>query len=155
MTPLEDGRSRLARSEVLPPAMAMDLATGLPKLKGDALAAVKHRGCHLQIIASAGSGKTEVVAQRVADLFADGVEPHALVAFTFTERAADELRRRIEQRAKARMGQEFLDHLNGCFIGTIHAYCLRMLQWMEHYLKGPGGAPPPLELDYDTALKEE
>ena len=34
-------------------------------------------------------------------------------------------------------------------------YCLRMLQWMEHYLKGPGGAPPPLELDYDTALKEE
>ena len=34
-------------------------------------------------------------------------------------------------------------------------YSLRMLQWMEHYLKGPGGAPPPLELDYDAALKEE
>jgi dipeptidyl aminopeptidase/acylaminoacyl peptidase len=27
-------------------------------------------------------------------------------------------------------------------------YSLRMLQWMEHYLKGPGGSPPPIELDY-------
>lgn len=27
-------------------------------------------------------------------------------------------------------------------------YHLRMIQWMEHYLKGPGGAPPPYELDY-------
>lgn len=34
-------------------------------------------------------------------------------------------------------------------------YSLRMMQWMEHYLKGPGGAPPPLELDYGAALKEE
>ncbi len=34
-------------------------------------------------------------------------------------------------------------------------YSLRMMQWMEHYLKGPGGAPPPLELDYEAALKEE
>ena len=35
-----------------------------PVLSGDALAAVQHRGSHMQIIASAGSGKTEVVAQR-------------------------------------------------------------------------------------------
>lgn len=34
-------------------------------------------------------------------------------------------------------------------------YSLRMLHWMEHYLKGPGGAPPPLELDYEAALKEK
>jgi len=33
-------------------------------------------------------------------------------------------------------------------------YNLRMLEWMEHYLKGPGGDPPPLALDYDAALKE-
>ena len=42
----------------------------------------------MQIIASAGSGKTEVVSQRVADLLAEGVRPDAIVAFTFTERAA-------------------------------------------------------------------
>jgi dipeptidyl aminopeptidase/acylaminoacyl peptidase len=28
-------------------------------------------------------------------------------------------------------------------------YCLRMIQWMEHYLKGPGGAPPPIDISYD------
>jgi len=46
-----------------------------PDLTGDALEAVLHRGSPLQIIASAGSGKTEVVAQRVAQLLATGEEP--------------------------------------------------------------------------------
>ena len=63
-----------------------------PTLTGDALAAVKHRGSHLQIIASAGSGKTEVISQRVVDLQADGVDPEAIVAFTFTEKAAESLK---------------------------------------------------------------
>ena len=43
----------------------------VPQLAGQALAAIKHRGSHVQIIASAGSGKTEVVSQRVADMLAD------------------------------------------------------------------------------------
>ncbi|MFQ5412798.1 MAG: alpha/beta hydrolase family protein, partial [Phycisphaerae bacterium] len=34
-------------------------------------------------------------------------------------------------------------------------YNLRMLRWMEHYLKGPGGDPPPHELDYDLPKKEK
>ncbi len=34
-------------------------------------------------------------------------------------------------------------------------YTLRLMQWMAHYLKGPGGAPPPFELDYQAALKTE
>ena len=102
----------------------------IPKLKGDAFAAVRHRGSPLQIIASAGSGKTEVVSQRVADLFADGVDPEAVVAFTFTEKAAEELKLRIEQRVAARLGRSFVDRLNGCYVGTIHAYCYQLLQ--EH-----------------------
>jgi DNA helicase-2/ATP-dependent DNA helicase PcrA len=101
---------------------------GVPELRGDALRAVRHRGSHLQIIACAGSGKTEVVAQRVAALFADGVEPSAVVAFTFTDRAAEELKHRIEERVEGRLGAGFLDRLNGCFVGTIHAYCFRLLQ---------------------------
>ncbi|MDA8267974.1 MAG: UvrD-helicase domain-containing protein [Actinomycetota bacterium] len=49
-----------------------------PTLAGDALRAVRHRGGHVQIIAAAaGSGKTEVVSQRVADLLADDVAPDA------------------------------------------------------------------------------
>ncbi len=102
----------------------------VPSLAGDAHRAVKHRGSHLQIIASAGSGKTEAVAQRVADLLADGVDPSAIVAFTFTERAAESLKSRVEQRVDARLGRDFLDRMNRCFIGTIHAYCFRLLQ--EH-----------------------
>ena len=51
---------------------------------GEALAAVQHRGSHMQIIASAGSGTTEVVAQCVADLIATGVDPAGIVAFMLT-----------------------------------------------------------------------
>jgi len=99
-----------------------------PQLEGDALAAVKHRGSHLQIIASAGSGKTEVVSQRVADLLTEGVLPAGIVAFTFTERAAAELRERIAERAAGRIGRAILDRLGGLFVGTIHSYCFRLLQ---------------------------
>jgi DNA helicase-2/ATP-dependent DNA helicase PcrA len=99
-----------------------------PVLVGDALGAVRHRGGHLQIIASAGSGKTEVVSQRVADLLAGGVEPSGIVAFTFTERAAAELRQRIAERAQDRLGPGVLDQLGALFVGTIHAYCFRLLQ---------------------------
>jgi len=99
-----------------------------PALDGDALAAVRHRGSHLQIIASAGSGKTEVVSQRVADLLADGLPTTGIVAFTFTERAAAELRQRIAERAEDRLGPAVLDQLGGLFVGTIHAYCFRFLQ---------------------------
>jgi len=99
-----------------------------PQLEGDALAAVRHRGSHLQIIAGAGSGKTEVVSQRVADLLADGAAPDSVVAFTFTERAAKELKDRVAERVEGRMGLGALDRLNGLFVGTIHAYCFRLLQ---------------------------
>ena len=64
----------------------------------------------------------------MAELFAAGVAPDAVVAFTFTERAAESLRVRIEERVEHRLGASFLDKLNGCFIGTIHAYCFRLLQ---------------------------
>lgn len=98
-----------------------------PALEGDALAAVLHRGSHLQIIAAAGSGKTEVVAQRVADLLADGVAPRGIVAFTFTERAAGELKARITARVQERLGDLAVDQLVGLFVGTIHAYCFGLL----------------------------
>src|SRR6266540_3502251 len=99
-----------------------------PTLKGDALQAVQYREGHLQIIASAGSGKTEVVAQRVAGLLAERIPPDAMVAFTFTERAAASLKSRIEQRAAAKLGQDILDSLNGMSVGPVHSYCFRILQ---------------------------
>lgn len=99
-----------------------------PKLEGDAAAAVKYRGGHMQIIACAGSGKTEVVSQRVVDLLANGVPPRAIVAFTFTEKAANELKDRVAHRVTERLGGHALDLLSGLFVGTIHAYCFQFLQ---------------------------
>jgi DNA helicase II / ATP-dependent DNA helicase PcrA len=89
---------------------------------------VLHRGSHLQIIASAGSGKTEVVAQRFAQLMADGADPAGIIAFTFTERAADELKARISARVEERLGPASLDRVGAAFVGTIHSYCFRLLQ---------------------------
>ncbi len=99
-----------------------------PVLEGQALDAVRHRGSHVQISAAAGSGKTEVVSQRVARLLADGEQAGSIVAFTFTERAAEELRDRIEQRAAELVGPAVLDQIGRLFVGTIHAYCFRLLQ---------------------------
>ncbi len=84
-----------------------------PKLTGDALKAVLHRGSHLQIIAAAGSGKTEVVSQRVVALLGEGVPARGIVAFTFTERAAAELKERIADRVEETLGRSALDQLNG------------------------------------------
>ncbi|WP_234792639.1 ATP-dependent helicase [Mycolicibacterium fortuitum] len=103
-------------------------SANIPNLDGDAAKAVTHRGSHIQIIAAAGSGKTEVVSQRVASLLADGEPPESIVAFTFTEKAAAELKERIRERVTARMGPEATDQLGRLFVGTIHAYCFRMLQ---------------------------
>ena len=99
-----------------------------PQLEGEALDAVQHRGSHLQIIASAGSGKTEVVSQRVAELLRSGEPAAGIVAFTFTERAAAELRHRIAERAAEVVGPQVLDQFGALFVGTIHSYCFQLLQ---------------------------
>lgn len=63
------------------------------------------------------------MSQRVADLLAEGLPPEAVVAFTFTERAAEELKNRITHRVEGRLGRAALDRLAGLFVGTIHAFC--------------------------------
>jgi DNA helicase-2/ATP-dependent DNA helicase PcrA len=105
-----------------------------PTLDGESLRAVEHRGSHVQIIASAGSGKTEVVSQRVVSLLAEGIPAREVVAFTFTERAAKELKGRIATRLEQRLGSEAVDQLSGLYVGTIHGYCFQFLQqFVPHY----------------------
>jgi DNA helicase-2/ATP-dependent DNA helicase PcrA len=95
-------------------------------------AAIAHRDGHLQLIACAGSGKTEVVARRVAALLcptADGspsLEPRNLIAFTFTEKAAGELKERITARVHDSLGE--VPGLAEMFVGTIHGFCLDLLR---------------------------
>lgn len=89
---------------------------------------VDSRGTHLQVIACAGSGKTESVSRRVASLIHDGVESREIVAFTFTERAAAELKDRISKRVTEMVGPDATGRLAQMYVGTIHGYCLKLLQ---------------------------
>ena len=89
---------------------------------------VDPRGGELQVIACAGSGKTESVSRRVASIIQGGEAPESIVAFTFTEKAATELKDRIYKKVEATQGKEFLGRLGPMFVGTIHAYCFRILQ---------------------------
>jgi DNA helicase II / ATP-dependent DNA helicase PcrA len=59
---------------------------------------------------------------------ADGADPAGIIAFTFTDRAADELKARISARVEERLGPASLDKLGAAFVGTIHSYCFRPLQ---------------------------
>lgn len=98
------------------------------RYSGEQRRAVEFSDGHLQIIACAGSGKTETVARKCAVLLKKGVKPEEIVAFTFTEKAADELRSRIEGHVREMLSDEFLDLLNPMFVGTIHSFCLRLLK---------------------------
>jgi DNA helicase-2/ATP-dependent DNA helicase PcrA len=102
------------------------------------LDAIQHDGDHLQLIACAGSGKTEVVARRVAALLdpsrARPLTPSNIVAFTFTEKAAGELKQRIIERTREARGE--IVGMAEMFVGTIHAFCLDLLTTeVPEYLK--------------------
>ena len=81
--------------------------------------AVTHPGGPLLILAGAGSGKTRVITTRIAWLVAErGVPPSAILAITFTNKAARELRDRVGR----------LIPTTGAWIGTFHAMCARILR---------------------------
>ena len=88
----------------------------------------------MQLIACAGSGKTEVVAQRVAHLLTkpgkDRLKPCNIVAFTFTDKAAAELKERIVQRTRRtrEAAGEDMTGMADMYVGTIHGFCQELLQ---------------------------
>jgi ATP-dependent helicase/nuclease subunit A len=97
-------------------------------------AAIEISGSDVLLEAGAGSGKTGVMVDRYCRLACEkGVLPDAILAFTFTDKAAAELRQRIRaelaRRADAgsERAQELLSVIGGAWITTIHGFCNRLL----------------------------
>lgn len=89
--------------------------------------AVEYRQGPLLVLAGAGSGKTRVLTARLAHLVANRrVKPHRILAVTFTNRAAGEMRRRVAEL----LGRE----PSGLWIGTFHALAARLLRREAHLL---------------------
>lgn len=94
-------------------------------------AAIATTDQNLLIVACAGSGKTEVLSRRIAGLLGklgpDGTmtQPKHIVAFTFTEKAAGELKERVYARIKSEHGE--ISGLAEMYIGTMHGYALDLL----------------------------
>ena len=83
--------------------------------------AVVHRGPALLIVAGAGSGKTRVLTHRIAHLLANGeLYPSQILAITFTNKAANEMRERIEQLVGTSS--------EGMWVRTFHSACLQILR---------------------------
>ena len=90
----------------------------LADLTDDQRAAVTHGEGPLLILAAAGSGKTRVITRRVAYLLRQGVRPGSILAITFTNKAAGEMRQRVEQLVPG----------NRVWVSTFHSLGARLLR---------------------------
>lgn len=100
--------------------------------------AIRSTAHNLQLIACAGSGKTEVVARRVAHLLTRRrrrLRPANIVAFTFTNKASAELKERILLRTEETLGRALVGAAE-MYVGTIHGFCQELLKSeVPKYLK--------------------
>ena len=104
---------------------------------------------NFSVIASAGSGKTRAISDRIVRIAKDR---HArdwlpqLVVATYTNRAADEMQQRTRQQIlEAGLPLDVVEAFNRAFFGTIHSFCVKLLASYGHHL----GLPQNLELVTD------
>jgi len=104
---------------------------------------------NFSVVAAAGSGKTRAITDRIVQI---AKSEHArewlpqLVVVAFTNRAADEMQQRARAEVlKAGVSVEVLAAFNRAFFGTIHAFCVRLLESYGHYL----GLPPTFDVITD------
>ncbi|MFB0631785.1 DNA helicase PcrA [Streptomyces sp. AB3(2024)] len=103
------------------PRPVIDPATLLDGLNTEQAAAVVHAGSPLLIVAGAGSGKTRVLTHRIGHLLsARGVHPGQILAITFTNKAAGEMKERVEGLVGPRA--------NAMWVSTFHSACVRILR---------------------------
>ena len=106
--------------------MGTDLILGLnPQQK----AAVEHTGSPLLIVAGAGSGKTAVLTRRIAYLLQErGVAPWEILAITFTNKAAAEMKERVSELIGPQAER--------MWVATFHSVCVRILRQQAQLVQG-------------------
>lgn len=100
--------------------------------------AVLHKDGPLLVIAGAGSGKTRVLTRRVAQLIRSGVKPNSVLAITFTNKAAGEMKHRVADTVGRKVWDFGRLDQPSPMVCTFHSLCLRIL---KHYASAVGLAP--------------
>ena len=96
----------------------MDILDGLNDAQREAVTSTEG---YIRVIAGAGAGKTKALTHRYAYLISElGISPSNILCITFTNKAANEMKKRI----KAMLGEEF----DTSFVATLHAFCTRVLR---------------------------
>jgi len=90
----------------------------LETLNKNQLEAVLHKDGPCLVIAGAGSGKTKVLTTRIANLIDSGISSYNILAITFTNKAAKEMRERLN----------LLVEDNYAFVGTFHSFGLKIIE---------------------------
>ena len=115
-SPEPDDHAREPRTSEASGAAALFAGLNPPQIE-----AVSHGEGPLLILAGPGSGKTRVITRRIAHLVtALGVPPWRILAITFTNKAAREMRERVES---------LLPGVEGLWISTFHSMCARIRSW--------------------------
>src|SRR3990167_11402381 len=125
----------------------MDLLSDLDPAQAEA---VKQTEGPVLILAGAGSGKTRVLTYKVAYLISKGVDPNSILAVTFTNKAANEMKERVIRligkwdsrivgRKKMNPNHPTIPPSQIPFVGTFHAFCAKLLRIDGKYIGIPAG----------------
>jgi ATP-dependent exoDNAse (exonuclease V) beta subunit len=134
-----------------------------PRLTDEQEQAVARRAEPLLVSAAAGSGKTSVLVERfIRAVREDGIAPGRILAITFTERAAGELRARVRARLLELGDRAAARDTEAAFVGTFHGFCARVLRAHplaagldpDFTIVDEGLAGRLRELAWGTALRE-
>ena len=104
----------------------------LKGLNDEQRTAVQSKATRLLVVAGAGAGKTDVMARRIAwHVAVDGISKNRIVAFTFTERAAEEMKFRIRKYIGMITPEGEDATIGDMYVGTIHGFCLDRLRRLD------------------------